>query len=339
MPFEVAQAAAFYSTIVVSYGTLGLVRFRLFHRGDALLALVLCAKSATASADASAAADALFRQGRLASERGDAAAACVYFADSYKLEPTVGTLLNLASCSKVLGRTATALSAYKEALDRMGAGDDRRGNAGSERLRLESLAPRVTLTLAEPACHELSVTLDAKPLPVSALGVSFVVDPGAHEVQLRCAGFETSMSMYTARDGEASSLALRRGKALAFSTKSVVPAVPPALRSSHTWSWVALGTGGTLVAAGAVSGILLLQDASTVKSDCDASSRLCFSQAGEDAKTRGRTLEWTTPISLGAGAVLSSIGAYGLLFGGTSGSARSQSLIVAPQSIQIHAVF
>ena len=52
------------------------------------------------------AAEALFRAGRSAFDRGDYADALRRFSESYQLEPAVGTLLNVASTEERLGKLA-----------------------------------------------------------------------------------------------------------------------------------------------------------------------------------------------------------------------------------------
>ena len=51
-------------------------------------------------------ADTLFRQGRASAEAGDYPHACVAFTESFRLEPALGTLLNLADCEEHVGRVA-----------------------------------------------------------------------------------------------------------------------------------------------------------------------------------------------------------------------------------------
>ena len=55
-----------------------------------------------------AAAEALFEAGRQAATRGDWTTACPKFAESQRLDPAPGTLLNLADCEEHLGHLASA---------------------------------------------------------------------------------------------------------------------------------------------------------------------------------------------------------------------------------------
>src|SRR5580692_11189003 len=72
-----------------------------------------------------AVADALFRKGREAAEKGDWATACPKFAESQRLDPAPGTLLNLADCEEHLGQLASAYEHFKTAVETMAPSDDR----------------------------------------------------------------------------------------------------------------------------------------------------------------------------------------------------------------------
>src|SRR5262249_55537702 len=70
--------------------------------GPLALALAITATSSTALSQTRdpAAAEALFRQGRQAMEAKDFATACPKFAESQRLDPAVGTLMNWATCEE-----------------------------------------------------------------------------------------------------------------------------------------------------------------------------------------------------------------------------------------------
>jgi hypothetical protein len=75
----------------------------------------------------------LFRQGRVAVEAGDCLAAIPLFEESQRIEPAVGTLLNLALCEERLGHLALARATLADALSIAAPGDHRRSLI-SERL-------------------------------------------------------------------------------------------------------------------------------------------------------------------------------------------------------------
>lgn len=62
-----------------------------------------------------ATADALFRAGKELLESGKVAEACAKLAESQRIDPRLGTLLNVAACHEQEGRTATAWSEFNEA--------------------------------------------------------------------------------------------------------------------------------------------------------------------------------------------------------------------------------
>src|SRR5579871_2746595 len=71
------------------------------------------------------AAESLFRSARAAVDRGDYATACPQFAESQRLDPAPGTLMNLADCEEHLGRVASAWEHFVQAREQLKTGDDR----------------------------------------------------------------------------------------------------------------------------------------------------------------------------------------------------------------------
>ena len=69
--------------------------------------------SRPAAAGNAAAAEALFNQAHAAMSAHDYDTACQRFAESNRLDPAVGTLLNLGVCEAARGRVATAWELFR----------------------------------------------------------------------------------------------------------------------------------------------------------------------------------------------------------------------------------
>lgn len=141
-----------------------------------------------------AAAEALFKQARQLMAEGKYADACPKLAESQRLDPGTGTLLNLATCYEKNGQIASAWAAYKSAATAAQNTNelDRARLARTRAAALESKLP--TLTIVVPAAADrpdLAVTRDGEPVGRPAWGTPIPVDPGAHAVQASAPGRKT----------------------------------------------------------------------------------------------------------------------------------------------------
>ena len=126
-------------------------------------------------------ADALFREGRALLDRGEFAEACPKFEESQRLDPGLGTLLNLADCYERTDRLASALTAFSAAEQQARAlGEKKREVAAGDRARsLENRVSRLTITLLSgdrPA--GFAVTRNRVAVPAVDFGRPIAVDPG-----------------------------------------------------------------------------------------------------------------------------------------------------------------
>src|SRR5215472_3244398 len=118
----------------------------------AFLLVSVAPTSALAQARDPAAAEELFRKGREAIRRGDYAAGCPMFEESQRLDPSVGTLMNVADCEEHDGALATAWGHWHDIVDAMArSGDDRIGVARSRLEGLDKRVPRLTVHLSADA--------------------------------------------------------------------------------------------------------------------------------------------------------------------------------------------
>src|SRR5450755_1496763 len=144
-----------------------------------------------AAQDSNAAiAESLFRDGKRLSAEHKFAEACPKFAESYKLDPGLGTLLNLATCHEAEGKPASAWAEFSEASSRARRdGDNDRAQLAEEHVRaLEPKLAHISIALAGSAPAGLVIKFDGRELSSAALGVQFPVDPGQHQVEASAPG-------------------------------------------------------------------------------------------------------------------------------------------------------
>jgi len=155
------------------------------------LGLALPAPVAAQTETRAAVAEALYRQARDLMAAGKYDAACPKFAESQRLDPATGTLLNLAACHEKQGRLATAWLEYSDAqmAARRDAREDRVEYARTRAHELEPKLSRLTLSLANGADDTaLNIELDGASLGRAVLGAPTPVDPGLHTVRVSAPG-------------------------------------------------------------------------------------------------------------------------------------------------------
>lgn len=247
-------------------------------------------------------AQSLFERARLLMDDGDLEHACPLFAESQRLDPGGGTLLNLALCHERQGRTATAWAEYHDALS-LAVRDGREDRRDFAREHIEALRerlPRVRVFVEQPV-PGLTVVLDETRLSALSLGADLPVDPGTHVVTASAADHVPWRSAITLRDGERAEV---RVPVLARDTRPVETRVATA-------SWVLGGIGLAALATSAVTGVLALSANDAANDKCVAARSFCPDPSYEDDVARARTFAW---ISTGALAVAAGAGVAALLW-------------------------
>jgi len=172
------------------------------------VALAVLAASALASAQPAdrAAAEALFLEARKLAGDGKYAEACPKFAESQRLDPATGTLLNLADCNEHAGRTASAWMTWLEAA----AAAKARGQVERERLarqRSAALQAKLSyLTIEVPggsAVAGLSVTRNGEPVREALWGTAVPVDPERYTVVASAPGYRSWQQTVVVTPGQA----------------------------------------------------------------------------------------------------------------------------------------
>jgi hypothetical protein len=240
----------------------------------------------------------LFDDGLRLMDAEDYLNACPKFAESQRIAPAGGTILNLARCHEKQGLLASAAAEYDLALAQ--ALKDRRTDRETfSRERALELAPRVPhLVLRSQESGELRLQLDASTLPNTVLGTSLPVDPGKHLLKAEDAkgrrwATEIDISAGSTREVEVGPLG-DPPKASPAPQRTTTSAVVPAL-------WI---SGGASLALSGASGIAALVSYRTFNSECVAARAYCASEQGRSAGTASRAWAWTSTITLGLGALL-----------------------------------
>lgn len=135
---------------------------------------------------------ALFDQGRTLMSEGKLDEACVKLAESQRLDPGGGTLLNLALCHEKQGKIATAWTEFREAraMAKKDNRPDREGAADTAIAKLEPMLSKISVIVsADAKVAGMSVEIDGLPLPEAAWGTPFPVDPGTRNVVVKAPGY------------------------------------------------------------------------------------------------------------------------------------------------------
>ncbi len=138
------------------------------------------------------AAEALFREGRMLIKQGKLKEGCAKLAESEKLDPSVGTLLNLGDCREKLGEPAAAWAAFRkaEALAKRSGNDNRRQQEARRRAdKLEADIGSMTVLVGPTAKRDgLVIKRDGELVDPDLWGTAIVVDPGSHVIVAEAPG-------------------------------------------------------------------------------------------------------------------------------------------------------
>jgi hypothetical protein len=150
------------------------------------------AAHAEATAEQRAAAQALFDEARRLVADKRYLEACPKLSESQRLDPGLGTLLNLADCQEQTGKTASAWANFLEAAYR--AKHDGQGTReATARARAAALEPKLSrLTLLAPSSDlGVEIARDGVVVAPALVGTAVPVDPGPHTVTARAPAKQT----------------------------------------------------------------------------------------------------------------------------------------------------
>ena len=154
------------------------------------MALAPCPRAWAQSTSATLA-ETLFQEGRRLMNEKNYAEACPKLAESQRLDPATGTLLNLAVCHQDQGKLASAWVEFSAALSsaRLDHRPDREQLARDHIAAIEPRVAHVTLGVPDAArVPGLEVNLDGTTVGAAAWGISTPMDPGTHALTATAPG-------------------------------------------------------------------------------------------------------------------------------------------------------
>lgn len=298
----------------------------------ALAAALAVPAVASAQGSNQAAAEVLFDEGKKLMASGQYAQACAKLAESQRLDPGAGTLLNLAACYERDGKTATAWATYKETI----AAADKSGRkewAAAAQKRVKALEPTLSkLTIAAPDAAKtpgLVIKRDGAVIHAAELGLAIPVDPGKHSIEAAAPDkktFTTSVDLGAKADTQtvtvpvleagapAAVAVVPAGGAAAPAPAQDAPVAPadsgtsPPGRTARILGLGLAGAGVVAIGVGAVFGLRASSSNDDAKANCNADQSRCNS-AGLAQVDDARSAATVSTIGFVAGAALVAGGA------------------------------
>ena len=276
-----------------------------------LLGLVLVGAAGSARADGSdpAAAERLFREARSALLAGNYAVACPMFAESHRLDPAPGTVLNLADCEEKRGQLTRAWQHFRQLADELPDADERRAEA---KARADALEPRIPTLRIVVATAGATVTRDGVRLGAASLGTSLPVDVGKHVVVVGARGRRDRTYELSLAEAEERTLTVSAGDPAVDGKPAQAPAAaspstpiivvarsdPP----QRTAGWVMAGAGGGALFTGSVLGIAALANSSASNQAC--TGNVCADASALAQYETAQALAIATDVLLSVGAIV-----------------------------------
>lgn len=301
----------------------------------------LLPRAAAAQATDRVLAEAMFREGRELMEQNKVSEACAKFAESYRLDRALGTLVNLALCHEKDGKIGTAWAEFTDAAAEAAAQkDDRETFARKHVAALEAELPRLRLVVA-PATAALAgveIQLDGHSLGKAAWAFPLPIDPGEHTLSASAEGKQP----FSMRVNVPKGLGLTDANvpALEDAPKPVVvesPPIdaPPPSSTQRTLGFIVGGVGAAGLLVGAGFGFSAISLKGDRNDRCNAQGTLCDAE-GIDKDKQARDAATISTIGFIAGGALLAGGAV-LVF--TAPKHKKVSVGFSPTSIVLGGAF
>lgn len=294
-------------------------------------------------------AETLFRAGRELMASGKVAEACDRFSGSQRLEPKLGTLLNLALCHEQQGKTASAWGELTDAAGqaRLAGQPDREQFARAHAAALWPKLSRVVLTGS--IAGGVRLIIDGQTLGASAMGAPLPMDPGEHVISAEAPRKKRWEARITVPPGPAT-MQLQipdledeppdPPRPLPAVVTALPPPPPPPPRGPNGLRIAgsvmgSLGIGG--LAFGGLFGGLAFAREADAKRVCPDTA--CPTQGGLDLHTTAGRFATASTAAFTAGGVLAAGGAVLLLLSRDTAPRRSAWVAPVPGGLAIGGQF
>lgn len=298
----------------------------------AVLAAALVSGPAGAQ-DAKSDAEALFAAGRELVAAGRVAEGCEKLSASQRLDPALGTLLNLAECHLQLGAATTAWREFKSAaaLARQKGDEPRRLLAEQRAAEVEPRLPRLRIRVPDGLrLSGLRLSRDGASLPLAALDVALPVDPGPHSVRVEAPGRAPQSRRVLVPAAPGVTTVLLVLKPTPAHTRRVMVAPSPVWRVT---TFTALGLSAVAMGAGTALAVRAVERYGVAESGCTAPPLGCSQSAVELARTAGADADGAT-VAFVLSGLFASMGVVTWAL-----TAKPVEVVVAPNQVALRGSF
>ena len=255
-------------------------------------------------------AEARFHAGERLFDDKQYAAACAAFDESQRLDPQLGTLLNLAFCQEMVGKTATAWREYDEGAvwaEQRGQ-HERAAWALARAFEVSKRLPLVLLDMPGSAA-EYEIEIDGGAVPKSDWATPLLLDPGEHVLQVSAAGRLSQQLVVRVPEGPATQNVTVAALAAAPPVTGDAPLPePPRGNGQLVVGLIGLGLGVGSLGVGTYYGALTLSKKSDASAHCMGTECDATGVALQDDAHRYATVSTLAfavgVVSLGVGAWL-----------------------------------
>lgn len=267
-------------------------------------------------------ADKLFQKAKKLHADKKFAQACPTYEEVDKIDPAIGSKLDVARCYEDWGRLATAYDWYVQA-DKMAtdAKDDRAPKIKATIEELDLNVPRILIKTPDGANPDVldTLTLDGQPIAEEYLNTIQRIDPGPHVIEYLVEGEKRKKMAPVERGGETElSLDIPKGPGKKPRPKKKGDVTPPIAERpdpGRTRRLVGIGVGSAGVLMVGVASIMTLSARGDYKNaladHCMGSTSLCNGMGYDITRGARTTANYATVITLvGVAAIAGGVFLY-----------------------------